>query len=86
MLAPMEDIMLGSAVPQRYSNLAFIGLLYFKDCAKFVKVCDKCQRVRNIGRRNEMPMNYSLPIEPFDVGDLILWDHSHHQIPSILTF
>jgi hypothetical protein len=39
----------------------------FKDCAEFVKVCDKCQRVGNIGRRTEMPMNYSLPLEPFDV-------------------
>jgi hypothetical protein len=32
-----------------------------------VKVCDKCQRVGNIGRRNEIPMNHSLPLEPFDV-------------------
>jgi hypothetical protein len=32
-----------------------------------VKVCDECQRVGNIGRRNEMHMNYSLPLEPFDV-------------------
>jgi hypothetical protein len=39
----------------------------FKDCAEFVKVCDKCQRVGNIGRRNEISMNYSLPLEPFDV-------------------
>ena len=28
--------------------------------------CDECQRVGNISRRNEMPMNYSLVIEPFD--------------------
>jgi hypothetical protein len=28
-----------------------------------VKVCDKCQRVGNTGRRNEMPMNYSLPFD-----------------------
>jgi len=39
----------------------------FKDCAEYVKTCDKCQRVGNIGRRNEMPMNYTLPLEPFDV-------------------
>jgi hypothetical protein len=39
----------------------------FKDCANYVKACDKCQRVGNIGKRNEMPMNYSLPLEPFDV-------------------
>jgi hypothetical protein len=37
----------------------------FNNYAEFVKVCDKCQRVGNIGRRNEMPMNYSLPLEPF---------------------
>jgi hypothetical protein len=39
----------------------------FKDCTEFVKVCDKCQRVGNIGRRHEMPINYSLPLETFDV-------------------
>ena len=39
----------------------------FKDCTEFVKSCDQCQRVGNISRRNEMPMNYSLPLEPFDV-------------------
>jgi hypothetical protein len=32
-----------------------------------VKVCDKCQNIGNIGRRNEMHMDYSLPLEPFDV-------------------
>jgi hypothetical protein len=39
----------------------------FKDHIEYIKSCDKCQRVGNIGRRNEMPMNYSLPLEPFDV-------------------
>jgi hypothetical protein len=39
----------------------------FKDYAEFVKVCDKCQRVGNIDRRNEMLMNYSPPLEPFDI-------------------
>ena len=39
----------------------------FKDCATYVKACDKCQCMGNIGKRNEMPMNYSLPLEPFDV-------------------
>jgi Integrase zinc binding domain len=27
----------------------------FKDVRNFVKACDKCQRMRNILRRNEMP-------------------------------
>ena len=39
----------------------------FKDCTEYVKTCDKCQRVGNISKRYEMPMNYSLPLEPFDV-------------------
>jgi hypothetical protein len=39
----------------------------FKECANYVKDCDKCQCVGYIGKRNEMPMNYSLPLEPFDL-------------------
>ena len=33
----------------------------------YVEHCDACQRRGNIGRRQEMAMNYSLIIEPFDV-------------------
>ncbi|KAK1667742.1 hypothetical protein QYE76_055901 [Lolium multiflorum] len=36
------------------------------DARKFILSCDECQRVGNISRRNEMPMNYTLVIEPFD--------------------
>jgi hypothetical protein len=42
--------------------------ILFKDCAEYVKLCDQYQRVRNIGKRNKIPMNYSLPLEPFDVS------------------
>ena len=38
----------------------------YKDAKKFISTCDECQRVGNISRRNEMPMNYSLVIETFD--------------------
>ena len=38
----------------------------FEDARKFILSCNECQRVGNISRRNEMPMNYSLVIEPFD--------------------
>ena len=41
----------------------------FEDARKFVLSCDECQRIGSIGRRQEMPMNYSLVIEPFDVRD-----------------
>ena len=39
----------------------------FKDARKFVLSCDECQRIGNIIRRQEMPINYSLIIEPFHV-------------------
>ena len=39
----------------------------FKDAHKFVLSCDECQRIGNISRHQEIPMNYSLVIEPFDV-------------------
>ena len=39
----------------------------FKDARKFLLSCDECQIIGNIGRRQEMPMNYSLVTVPFDV-------------------
>jgi hypothetical protein len=39
----------------------------FRDAHRYVKNCDACQRTRNIDRRQEMPMNYSLVSEPLDV-------------------
>ena len=49
---------------------ATISNTLFKDARKFVLSCDECQRIGNIGRRQEMPMDYSLVIEPFDVWGL----------------
>ena len=45
----------------------FLLRTLFKDAHKFVLSCDECQRIGNIGKRQEMPMNYSLAVEPFDV-------------------
>ena len=39
----------------------------FKDARKFVLSCDECQIIGNIGKRQEMPMDYSLAVEQFDV-------------------
>ncbi|XP_057811341.1 uncharacterized protein LOC131025561 [Salvia miltiorrhiza] len=36
-------------------------------CIPDVEACDKCQRVGNIGRRNEMPLTSILVVEIFDV-------------------
>uniref|UniRef100_A0A8I6Y704 Integrase zinc-binding domain-containing protein n=1 Tax=Hordeum vulgare subsp. vulgare TaxID=112509 RepID=A0A8I6Y704_HORVV len=47
----------------------------FKDARRFVSYCDECQRIGNIGKRQEMPMNYSLAIEPFDVWGFDFMGH-----------
>ena len=39
----------------------------YKDTHQFVLSCDECQMIGNIGNRQEMPLNYSLVVEPFDV-------------------
>ena len=45
----------------------------FKDAYNFVANCDRCQRVGNISRKNEMPLTNILVIELFDIGVLISW-------------
>lgn len=39
----------------------------FKDAYTFVSTCDECQRVGNISKRHEMPLNNILVCEVFDV-------------------
>ena len=39
----------------------------FKDARKVVLSCDESQRIGDVGKLQEMPMNYSLVVEPFDV-------------------
>src|SRR3954464_14852550 len=56
----------GDRTAQKVLKSGFYWPTLFKDARKFLLSCDECQRVGNISRRNEMPMNYSLVIEPFD--------------------
>ncbi|XP_021723921.1 uncharacterized protein LOC110691307 [Chenopodium quinoa] len=39
----------------------------YKDARDYVSKCDRCQRVGNISKRNEMPMNIMPEVELFDV-------------------
>ncbi|KAK8626000.1 hypothetical protein V6N13_133655 [Hibiscus sabdariffa] len=39
----------------------------FKDAHNYYKVCDRCQWIGNISRRNEMPLQCILKVELFDV-------------------
>ncbi|XP_074271714.1 uncharacterized protein LOC141595652 [Silene latifolia] len=46
--------------------LALMDVPWYADYVNYLG-CDKCQRSRNISRRHEMPMNYILEVELFDV-------------------
>ena len=39
----------------------------FKEAYVYVKACNVCQRMGNINRRNEIPLNNILEVELFDV-------------------
>ena len=39
----------------------------FKDAREFIARCDRCQRVGNISKRDEMPMKVFMEVELFDV-------------------
>ncbi|XP_074306246.1 uncharacterized protein LOC141641486 [Silene latifolia] len=51
----------------RVLQCVFYWPTLFHDMASYVKGCDKCQRSGNISRRHEMPTNYILEVELFDV-------------------
>ena len=57
----------GDRTADKVLQSSFYWPTLFKDARKFVSSCDECQIIRNIYKRQEMPMNYSLAIEPFDV-------------------
>ena len=38
----------------------------FRDCAEWVKLCDRCQKIGNISSRNEMPLR-GMVVQIFDV-------------------
>ena len=41
---------------QKILQSGFYWPTLFKDCFEWVKHCDNCQRMGNISRRNEMPL------------------------------
>ncbi|XP_019057336.1 PREDICTED: uncharacterized protein LOC104807112 [Tarenaya hassleriana] len=51
-------------------QVGFYWPALFKDVHRFVSSCDACQRTGNISRRHEMPQQYILEVEPFDVWNI----------------
>ena len=42
----------------------------FKDAYAYVLSCDRCQRVGNISRRHEWPLNNIMEVKIFDVWEI----------------
>ena len=42
----------------------------YRDAREYVKSCDACQKIKNISRKNEMPLTTFLEVELFDIWDL----------------
>ena len=57
----------GAKIAAKILQSGFYWPSIFKDAFKFVNLCDHCQRVGNISRKHEMPLNNILVIELFDV-------------------
>ena len=57
----------GDKIAQKILQSGFYWPTLFKDYFEWVKHCDACQRMGNISRRNEMPLEGILVVQIFDV-------------------
>ena len=53
--SPYGGHFVGNKTANKIFQSSFYWPTLFKDCFEWVKNCDKCQRIGNISRRNEMP-------------------------------
>ena len=60
----------GNRTITKVLQCGFFWPTLFNDAHDFYKACDRCQRMGNISRRNEMPLHNILEIELFDVWGL----------------
>ena len=57
----------GDKTTHKILKSGFYWPTIFKDCFEWVKLCDQCQRLGNISRRHEMPLQGILVEQLFDV-------------------
>ena len=63
----MGDIFLEKKPAHKILQSGFYWPTIFRDCAEWVKLCDRCQNIENISSRNEMPLQGILVVQIFDV-------------------
>ena len=57
----------GERTAQKILQSGFYWPTIFRDCAEWVKLCDRCQKIGNISSKNEMPLKGIMVIQIFDV-------------------
>ncbi|KAL8095074.1 hypothetical protein AgCh_036511 [Apium graveolens] len=57
----------GEKTAARILQAGFFWPILFKDAHQFVLKCDRCQRVGNMSKKDEMPLNVLLEVEVFNV-------------------
>ena len=57
----------GDKTAKKILQSGFYWPTLFKDCFEWVNHCDNCQRMGNINRRNEMPLQGILVVQIFYV-------------------
>ena len=57
----------GDRTAKQILQSGFYWPTLFRDCSKWVKHCEKCQRMGNINRRNEMPREGIMVVQIFYV-------------------
>ena len=72
----------GDRTAHKIIQSGFYWPTLFKECFEWVKHCDKCQRMGNISKRNEMLLQGILVVQNFDVWgiDFIVLFHHHLEI------
>ena len=75
----------GDKTAHKILQSGFYWPTIFKDCFEWVKLCDQCQRMGNIIKRHEMPLQGILVVQLFDVWGMdfmrpfssFIWKYIH---------
>ena len=57
----------GERTAHKILQSGFYWSTLFRDCAEWVKLCDRCKKIGNISSRNEMPLKGIMVVQIFDV-------------------
>ena len=65
--SPYRGHFAGDKIAHKILQSGFYCPTIFKDCFEWVKFCDQCQRMGNVRKRQEIPLQGILVVQLFDV-------------------